>query len=103
MDVIQECMQMTSYGGEAKSLAMLAIKQARKGNFDQAWSSLKKSAEALEKSHQAHTNLLSYSAEDDNLRVTLFMVHAADHLTSAEIIYALAEELIYLNGGGKNV
>ena len=103
MDVITECMQTTSYGGEAKSLAMLAIMQAREGNFEQAEENMKKSEESLKKSHQAHTNLLSYEADEEDLKVTLFMVHAADHLTSASVIHLLAEELIYLHKGGNHV
>ena len=97
MDIIQECMQMTAYGGEAKSLAMLAIKQAREGDVRQAEESLSKSEEALRKSHDAHTKLLSNDAENEGLQVSLFMVHAADHLTSAEIIHDLAGEFIYLH------
>jgi Phosphotransferase system cellobiose-specific component IIA len=97
MDIIQECMQMTSYGGEAKSLGMLAIKEAREGNFDNAEKSLLNAEEALKKSHQAHTKLLCNDAENEGMQVSLFMVHAADHLTSAEIIYELARELIYLH------
>jgi cellobiose-specific phosphotransferase system component IIA len=36
MDSIMECMNMTAYGGEAKSKAMLAIQRAREGDFDGA-------------------------------------------------------------------
>lgn len=96
MDAIGECMQMTSYGGEAKSLALLAIKQARAGASGQAEESMKKAKEALTKSHEAHTNLLTYDAEAEDLRVTIFMVHAADHLNAADTIYLLAEEFIYI-------
>ena len=103
MDVIHECMQMTSYGGEAKSQALLAIKEAREGNFKLAEEGLKKAEEALKKSHQAHTNLLSYEAEKEDLKVTLFMVHAADHLAAADVINFLAEEIIYLHKEGRNV
>ena len=103
MDVESECMQMTSFGGEAKSLALLAIEQARNGDFSQAEEYMKRSTESLKKSHQAHTNLLSYEADEEDLKVTLFMVHASDHLTSASLINLLAEELIYLHKGGKNV
>ena len=97
MDIIQKCMEMTSYGGEAKSQALLAIEQARNGNFEQAEENMKKSSEALKKSHQAHTDLLKREADEEELQVTLFMIHAADHLTSANVIHLLAEELIYLH------
>ena len=94
-------MQMTSFGGEAKSLALLAIQQAREGDFAQADESMKKSWQALEKSHQAQTNLLSSEAEAEGLKVSVFMLHAADHLASAQVIYLLAEELIYLHKKGR--
>ena len=103
MDIIHKCMEMTSFGGEAKSLALLAIEQARNGNFEQAEVSMEKSAESLKKSHQAHTDLLSREADEEELQVSLFMVHAADHLTSANLIHLLAEELIYLHKGVKHV
>jgi len=103
MDIIQECMQMTSYGGEAKSLALQAIRQAREGDFKQAEESLDKSSQALIKSHHAHANLLTRDAEEGDVQVSVFMLHAADHLSSAEVINLLAEEFIYLHKkGGKN-
>jgi len=103
MDIIHECMQMTSYGGEAKSQALIAIRQAREGDFKKADESMEKSAAALQKSHQAHTNLVRYEADEEDLKVSLFMVHAADHLSSADVIHLMAEELIYLHKEGRNV
>ena len=94
---------MTSFGGEAKSLALIAIEQARNGDFEHAEESMKKSTEALKKSHNAHTNLLSREADEEQLQVTMFMIHAADHLTSANVIHLLAEELIYLHKNGNHV
>lgn len=97
MDVIQECMNMIAYGGEAKSLALLAIQQAREKNFQESKESLRKCDEALLKSHQAHTNLLVQEAQGQELTITIFMLHAADHLGSAETIRALADEMILLH------
>jgi len=62
LDVIQECMKMTSFGGEAKSQALMAIRQAREGNFESAAESMKIAEEALLHSHKAHTALLSADA-----------------------------------------
>ena len=88
---------MTSFGGEAKSLALLAIKNAREGDFAGADESMSKSWKSLEKSHEAQTNLLSREAEEEDVQVSVFMLHASDHLASAQVIYLLAEELIYLH------
>lgn len=97
MDVILECMTMTSFGGEAKSLAIQAIESARQGNYEEAEDALKKADEALGKSHEAHSNLLNYDAKNGDLQVSIFMVHAADHLNAAEIINVLAREIILLH------
>ena len=100
MDVIHECMQMTSFGGEAKSLAMFALRQAREGDFVKAEETMKKSSQSLARSHQAQTNLLSRDAEEEDVQVSVFMLHAADHLASAQVIHLLAEEMIYLHKKG---
>lgn len=97
MDSIMECMNMTAYGGEAKSKAILAIQRARAGDFSGAETALIESDEALAKSHAAHMTLLSHDAANSDLQVTIFMVHAADHLASAETVRALADELIALH------
>ena len=103
MDVIQECMNMIAYGGEAKSLALLAIQQARENHFPESEASLKQADEALLKSHQAHTRLLVQEAQTQDVTVTVLMLHAADHLGSAETIRALADELILLHKEIKHV
>ncbi len=97
MDPILECMTMTSFGGEAKSLAIQAIECARLGNYEESENALIKAEEALGKSHEAHSRLLSYDAQQGDLQVSIFMVHAADHLNAAEIINVLAREIILLH------
>lgn len=96
MDIIQECMTMTSYGGEAKSLSIQAIRQARQGDFKKAEESLTNAKEALAKSHAAHSRLLTQDARDEDIRVSVFMLHAADHLASASTMETLAEEIVEL-------
>jgi PTS system cellobiose-specific IIA component len=97
MDPILECMTMTSFGGEAKSLAIQAIGCARLGDYQEAEDALLKAEQALGKSHEAHTRLLNYDAQNGDLHVSIFMVHAADHLNAAEIINVLAREIILLH------
>lgn len=97
MDAVQECMSMIAHAGEAKSLALLAIQQARENAFGDAAETLKRADDALILSHQAHVNLLFHDAQHQDLQVTIFMVHAADHLSSAETIRALADEMILLH------
>ena len=62
---------------------------------------MKAAWQALEKSHQAQTNLLCREAEAEDIKVSVFMLHAANHLSSAQVIFQLAEEIIYLHKKGK--
>lgn len=94
MDVIGECMNMIAYSGEAKSLAIQAIRLARKKDFEEAFKIMEKANESLNKAHQSHTELLVYEANNNDLNVSLFMVHSADHLNSADTVKILAEEMI---------
>lgn len=101
MDIIEECMKMTSFGGQAKSLALQAIGKARSGDFPAAKQHMDEAEEYLNKSHEAHTNLLGMDAEaedgGDAMPVSFFMVHAADHLSSADTVFVLAKELIHIH------
>lgn len=97
MDVLQECMNMIAFSGEAKSLTFQAIKEAREHNFAQAAETLKMADASLIKGHQAHTNLLFYEADNKEIKVTLLLLHSADHLNSAETIRALADEIILIH------
>jgi PTS system cellobiose-specific IIA component len=98
VNIIEECMKITSFGGQAKSLALQAIGMARSGDLDRADRTMAEAGEFLKKSHEAHTDLISAEAEENGVKieVTLFMVHAADHLSSADTVYLLAEEIIHL-------
>ncbi|MDR0721059.1 MAG: PTS lactose/cellobiose transporter subunit IIA [Treponema sp.] len=98
MDIIEECMKMTSFGGQAKSLALQAIGLARTGDLAGADKTMAEAGEFLGKSHEAHTDLISAEAENNGVKieVTLFMMHAADHLSAADTVYLLAEEIIHL-------
>lgn len=94
MDEIQECMEMIANAGEAKQLALKALSLAGQDEFEEAEKILREAEEALNKAHAAHTKLLFYEAQNQELKVTLFMIHAGDHLNSADTIKVLIEELI---------
>ena len=96
MDGIEKSMEIIAHGGEGKSLAMMAIQKAREGDFEEAERLLKQSHEAIVKCHQCHSELLFYDAEYQDLQVSMLLVYAADHLTSADMTEAMAEEMIHL-------
>ena len=94
MDHSEECMEMIANAGEAKTLALNALSLAGQGAFEEAEKVLQDSEDALDKAHAAHTKLLFCEAQEEDLKVTLLMMHAGDHLNSADTIKVLVEELI---------
>ncbi len=96
LDPISKSMEIIAYGGDGKSMAMMAIAKAREGAFAEAEELLEKAEASIVKSHQLHSELLFYDAEHQDLHFSMLMVHAADHLTSADIIKEMAAEFIHL-------
>lgn len=94
MDETQECMEMIANAGEAKTMALKALSLAGRKEFEEAEKILQGAEEFLNKAHAAHTKLLFYEAQNQDLKVTLLMMHAGDHLNSADTIKVLVEELI---------
>ncbi|MGB4661032.1 MAG: PTS lactose/cellobiose transporter subunit IIA [Mobilitalea sp.] len=103
MNVLEKSMEIIASGGEGKSLALMSIQQTRAGNYKEAEASLAQAEEAIVKAHQAHSELLFYEAEHQSLEFTMLTVHAADHLTAADIIKELATEINYLYKEMRNV
>ena len=96
MDGIEKSMEIIAFGGQGKSLAMTAIQTARAGEFEEAEALMKEAHEEIVKCHQSHSELLFYDAENQDLKFSMLLVHAADHLTSADMTEAMAEEIIEL-------
>ena len=78
MDHSEECMEMIANAGEAKTLALNALSLAGQGAFEEAEKVLQDSEDALNKAHAAHTKLLFCEVQEEDLKVTLLMMHAGD-------------------------
>lgn len=86
--------QIIVNGGDAKSYAMQAIKEAKCGKIHAAKKSLESCSEYLEKAHSIQTGLIQDEAAGKSNEVTLLMVHAQDHFMSALTVRDLAIEFI---------
>jgi len=95
------------HGGNARSLAMEAIQDAKKRDWQAAQQKIRQAEDEIRKAHQVQTTWIQQEAAGDRKRVTLFMVHAQDHLMNAITVKDLAVELIDLykristSGGAK--
>lgn len=87
-------MGLVGFSGEGRSLAIEALRFARKGEFDKADDAIKASGEALLEAHHIQTELIQSEINGDHIHVSLLMVHAQDHLMNALLAKELVEELI---------
>ena len=83
--------------GEAKSLAVEAIRAAKSGQFDEAENKLKLAQEALLTAHKSQTALLRQEAQGEGFAVSLLIVHNQDHLMTSITFVDLAKEIVELH------
>ena len=88
--------------GESKSASLAAIEAAREGKFDEADQLMKDSEKTFLTAHKAHMEILTREASAEKVPMNFLMVHAANHLSNAEIAKDIAEQIIAIfKKGGK--
>lgn len=90
-------MQLVVGSGNARSLAIEAIRAGREGDFSLAEEKLKECGKSLAEAHEIQTSLIQKEARGDHMQVQLLMVHAQDHLMNAMTVRDLAVEIIELS------
>lgn len=86
--------QIISAVGTAKSSYIEAIGAAKNGDVDRAEKLIKDGDENFVEGHKAHAGLLEKEASGELGPLGLLMVHAEDHLMSAEAFKTVALEFI---------
>ena len=89
--------EIISNVGMGKSLAIEAIREARKGNYEEANKKIEEAKEFLLQGHHSHTSLIQKEAAGEKLEFSLIIMHAEDQLISAETIKDLAIEIIEMH------
>ena len=89
-------MELLVQAGSGRSHALLALRQAREGDFVAAEKSLQDAAQAISAAHRLQTALIGFDEGSGKLPVTLIVVHAQDHLMNAMLIQDLAADMIAL-------
>lgn len=92
-----DVMQIIVYAGNAKSLAMNAVKEAKDGEIASAKIKLEKSKNNLKTAHQYHTDILQQFANNPKEPATMFLTHAQDHMMAAMTATDFTKELIDLH------
>lgn len=86
-----------SNSGSARSHVFEALRESRKGNFDNAISLLETADDELKKAHSVQTVLLQEEAAGDMKDVSLLMVHAQDHLMTSMLARDFSDEILALS------
>ena len=95
-DIQQIIMQIIVYSGDARTKAMEAIKNAKKGKIQEARELLIASDEEFSKAHCFQTDLIQKEAAGEDIGISLLMIHAQDHLMNAMTIKGIAKEFVDL-------
>jgi cellobiose PTS system EIIA component len=96
VDIFEMAMGLIAGAGDSKSYSMEAISHAKAGNFTEAWACIEKAKEAMINTHEIQTELIRGEMQGAKAEVSLLMVHAQDHLTSAMLMRDMAVEFIDL-------
>jgi PTS system cellobiose-specific IIA component len=96
VDIFEMTMGLIAGAGDSKSYSMEAISHAKAGNFAEAWACIDKAKEAMVNTHDVQTDLIRGEMQGAKAEITLLMVHAQDHLTSAMLMRDMAVEFIDL-------
>lgn len=92
-EILELSMEIIANAGESKSLSMLAIKSAKKGEIELANEYLKKAKQYFNLAHKVQTNLISYET-GNKIEIHLILIHAEDHLTMANLSKEYAQEIV---------
>lgn len=88
------CFEIITEVGNARSLYIEAIQEAKEGSFDRAEELMKEGRAAFANGHHAHADLAQKEAEGEPAQSCLLLMHAEDQLMSAEAFGILAREFI---------
>lgn len=92
--ITESAFQIVSFAGDAKSMAMDAIKKAKKGAYDEARELIKEARDTIANAHHHQTDLISAESNGMELPFSVLLIHGQDHLMTSMAVIDLANEFI---------
>lgn len=86
-------MMIVANAGGARSQAILAIDEAREGNFDKADEMIKEAHDYLREAGAEHFKALQMDIKGD-LNINLLLMHAEDQYISIDSVVLMSEKMI---------
>ena len=96
MEHVDVIMTIIAHAGNARTKAMEAIQKAEVNRLQEARLLLQDADEEVKFAHRSQTELIQKEARGERIDVSLFLVHAQDHLMNAMTVIDMAEKFINL-------
>ena len=94
MDIEMIVMKLVVNGGNARSIAIEALRAAKAGDFNKADELMEEADTTLKEAHEIQTEMIQNELNGNKVEVGLLMVHAQDHLMNAMTVMDLCKEMI---------
>ena len=101
MDLEMQCMNIISNVGTAKSMYIMAIQEAKKGNFAEAKKMIEEGEGFFTEGHHAHFEIFSSELSKEFSQGHFLLMHAEDQLMAADTFKIIAQEFIEIYERGK--
>lgn len=83
-----------TYSGMAKSNAMLALYDAKAGNYDAAALKMEESHKNMIEAEKQHADLVQKEAAGEVIHSPVLLIHAEDQLLTTQTLMLMVEEMI---------
>jgi len=93
-NITEMAFQIILHAGDDKTKAMEAIKEAKRGHFDNAEQLIENAGRELGKAHKYQTELLQKEANGEENLISVILIHSQDHLMTSMTVKELAAEFI---------
>ncbi len=95
-EIYEISFQLILHSGNARSLSMEAIHEAKNGNIDGAREKIREAEMEFNMAHRFQTELIQGEASGEAYDIPILLIHAQDHLMNALTVKDMATEFIEL-------
>ncbi len=88
--------QIVALAGSSRSKSLMALREAKKGDFEKAEGYLKEAEQEMNEAHNLQFEMLQKEANNEPVEITIVTVHGQDHLSMATVTYELVNEIVDL-------
>ncbi|TDL31177.1 PTS lactose/cellobiose transporter subunit IIA [Jeotgalibacillus sp. S-D1] len=96
-------MPLITESAQVKNCAYEALSCAKKSDVEGYNEKIVEARKFLIKAHRAQTSLLSLNARTENVPIDIYLIHAMDHVSNAQMVFELTKELAELHLNKKGI